>query len=204
MRQELSRQSADTRDVTAQYESDELIQMGSRTYMWIDVTTFGITASSSDAQVVEGILAWPGYAEQVQCTYSNSGVDWVLATHQPDFGDVITRGRQVVRNERHHFNWHAASIRAEMFVSCAAAAAEATLRAWAEDQDWPNGFKQPQEHIERVQALLRASDCYRLDNPGEASEISGAFYGKIYNAFHEWIAIDRASAKAHLIVASDD
>lgn len=164
----------------------DIVPLGDGTFMWIQVTHFAIDPSQTDHSILEALIASPGYAHD----YASPLDDQAAAT------ESAVHGR-----------WWRSAIHAELLDPCTPAAAESTLRAWADDQTWSD-LRHPSTacrstRLQSVRALLQTGQLFKLNNPGVDSEHG---YGWVTGGleFHEFVVLDRTSRTAHVIVASDD
>lgn len=163
-----------------------IVHLAESTYMWVQLTEFAIDPTQDDRFLIASLIESPGYAHDYASPYG-------LKTS--------------VTEPAIHGRWWRSEMKAELFEPATAPTARALLEAWANDQDWADpGFVQPpkvQLRLEHVSELLGSGALYMLANPGKQSEHD---YGWIVGSmgFHEFVVIDRANGKVHVVVASDD
>lgn len=164
----------------------DLIHLDQGTYMWIQITRFGIEAGQDDWSLLSSLIASPGYAH--------------------DYASPLDPDAEAPPGGVHG-RWRREAIHPALFTRCPPQDAQALLHTWAEDQAWTEpGYRQPpsvRARLDSVVTLLQAERVYRLNNPGTDAEHE---YGFVTGSlgFHEFVVIDRGSGCLHLVVASDD
>lgn len=172
--------------MTVRLVGSDIVHMDTNTFMWVQLTHFSFDPSLDDRSVLDVLVASPGYVHDYASPYD---------------------AKAPVTEPALHGRWYRDQIHAELFEPWSASDAEAVIRAWADDQEWTDpGYRQPAEVHARlgpVHDLLRAGSVYKLRNPGKDAEHE---YGSVTGSmgFHEFVVIDRASERVHVIVASDD
>jgi len=171
--------------MTLHLVGSDIVHMDKNTFMWVQLTHFVFDPSGDDRSVLAGLVASPGYAHDYASPFD--------ANAQPTEPAV-------------HGRWYRDQIHADMFEPWTASDAEALIKAWADDQEWDDpDYRQPSEvhaRLRPVYDLLRAGHLYKLRNPGtEAEHEYGCVTGN--GGFHEFVVIDRAPERLHVIVASD-
>lgn len=165
----------------------EIIHMDKNTFMWVQLTHFGLR-SGDDRSAIAALIASPGYAHDYA---SPSQVD---QHPHPTYAPV-------------HGRWWLSAIHPDLFEVTTADEAENLIREWAEHQEWTDlEYRQPADVLRRLQPvyeLLRTGRLYQLSNPSDAEKHDyGDSTGSL--GFHEFVVIDSAHEKVHLLVASDD
>lgn len=172
--------------MTVRLVGSDIVSMDKGTFMWVQLTHFTFDPSLDDRTVLADLIASPGYAHDYATPFD---------------------GKAPIIEPALHGRWYRDRIRAGLFEPWSASDAQSVIRSWADDQDWTEpGYRQPPEVHARlgpVYDLMRAGNLYKLRNPGkEAEHDYGGATGEL--GFHEFVVIDRASERLHVIVASDD
>lgn len=172
--------------MTLRVLGSDIIHLDRGTYMWIQLTHFAIEAAQNDRSLLRSLIASPGYAHDYASPFDPDGE---------------------VQQSAVHGRWWREAIHPALFAPCTPQDAEVLLYAWADEQRWAQpGDRQPpriRARLEAVVKLLRSERLYRLNNPGADAEHE---YGFVTGSlgFYEFVVIDRASGRLHLVVASDD
>lgn len=167
---------------------DDVVHLGPRTYMWVQLTHFTIDPDQEDSSLLESLTESPGY--------------------QHDYASPFPRdGSSELRSPGIHGRWILSAINRDLFEATTADEAKAGIQSWANEQDWTDlDYSQPPEVMQQLEAvylLLDSGPVYKLRNPGpEAEHDYGFVTGSM--GFHEFIVIDRKHRTLHVIVASDD
>lgn len=172
--------------MTLELASHDIVHMDKNTFMWIQLTSFSIGPDRPTEDLLNELLASPGYAHDYASPFDPNA----------EIAEPALHGR-----------WWRSAISGESFTPTSASEAEAVLQTWADNQEWTEpGFRQPpevQERLQRVYVLLRSGDLFRLNNPVSDDEHEYGFVtGNM--GFHEFVVLDRVHRCLHVIVASDD
>jgi len=165
---------------------DDIVHLGSGTFMWVQLTPYLIDPDQGDQSILESLIESPGYQHD-------------YASPFPPAGEVRAWGI--------HGRWRVDAIHPDLFAPSRAEAAKAEIDVWANDQDWTDPeYSQPPDAIQRLEtiySLLGSGTVLKLRNPPpEAEHDYGFVTGSL--GFHEFIVIDRILRRLHVIVASDD
>lgn len=165
---------------------DDIVRLGSGTFMWVQLTHFLIDPNQDDQSILESLIGSPGYQHD-------------YASPFPPAAEVRARGI--------HGRWRIDAIHTDLFAPSTARAAKAEIDVWANEQDWADPeYSQPPDAIQRLEtiySLLGSGTVLKLRNPPrEAEHDYGFVTGSL--GFHEFIVIDRIPRTLHVIVASDD
>lgn len=174
--------------MTLPFVGDDIVHLGSGTFMWVQLTHFLIDPDQDDQSILESLIESPGY--------------------QHDYASPFpSRGGSEPRAWGIHGRWRIDAIHPDLFEPSTAEAAKAEINVWANDQDWTDPeYSQPADAIQRLEtiySLLGSGPVLKLRNPPrEAEHDYGFVTGSL--GFHEFIVIDRILRTLHVIVASDD
>ncbi|WIB77041.1 hypothetical protein DEJ28_15510 [Curtobacterium sp. MCPF17_002] len=166
-------------------EGSNIVHLGG-TRMWIVSTCFAFSGESSDAQVLQELIAADGYGHDFAAPFSGHNTAGAVPVH----------GR-----------WRLACITAEQFEPTTVDDAARTIRSWSTDQDWYDPeYRHAPEVLEQIEGVidgLDAGSLHRLRHPGPESEHDyAATVGG--TGFHEYVVIDRGQGRVTVVVASDD
>lgn len=169
-----------------EYVNEELIHMDRSTFMWVSVKDFRIDGSLENHRLLRSLMSCRRYHD--------------LYIGDEDAGTA---------DPQCHASWPMENLSVEMFECTDADAARTTLNSWANDEAGRgNAFHPSEEAMGRLEdqvfPLLRRGEVYEF-HPPEGEETMhqiGGILGSI--GFHEFVMIDRKSARLHLVVASDD
>jgi hypothetical protein len=160
--------------------------MAKGTFMWVQVTHFAFDAAQEDRAILASLIASPGYAHDYASPFD---------------------GQMEVTEPAVHGRWWRDRVHVRLFEPWSPTDAETLIRRWADQQDWTESdYRQPPEvhaSLQGVYLLLRSGQLYKLNNPGSEAEHD---YGFVTGGmgFHEFVAVDRAAQRLHVVVASDD
>ncbi|MCL2483536.1 MAG: hypothetical protein FWF43_09025 [Propionibacteriaceae bacterium] len=154
--------------------------------MFIDILHFTVGPEDDDQSCLESLI----------------GSSWYCHTYAAPFDPD-----QAISEPAIHGKWWRSNITVQLFESWSPKAAVSLLEDWADNQNWndPNYRQSPETHqrMNPVFSLLKSGHLYKLNNPGPEHEHDWS-YVIGHTGFHEFVAIDHASHKLHLIVATDD
>jgi hypothetical protein len=165
-----------------------LLHMDRDTFMWVDLKAFDIIEARTNEQLLTALMAMPAYRHDYCSPFDPADMDYP--------GPAL------------HANWWLDRLAPSMFEAVDADVAVESVRAWAEDQDWVNGYDGPSNETrerlrDNVLSLFADGEVFKLHPPDDSAfhEYGGIVGG---TGYHEFVVIDGERSVLHLIVATDD